>query len=366
MTSDTLSAVISFLIGYIGIGLLVSVHELGHYVTARKCGIKVESVSFGFGPKIYQWQKHDTLFKICIIPIGGSTKLAGRKDLLNSLYKQEKHVESNEEGSLYGTKPWKRIITYLSGPLSNFLFAVLCYTLMLVIPTVTRVLPAKILLTSDSSEYSGSVCAAGEAGLISGDTVTAINGLEVKDFFEMRNMLIAAANDESVEISTVRGTFTVYPVDHQFGILPFGQYENKAIKGMNLFKAIRLSFKECLLDTRNFILSLEKLFSGKKKMSETIGGTFYTSEVLGQMTASSFKSSFNLGIRTVLYLMATVSVSLGFANMLPITALDGGLILISLVEMITKKTWSPKVYISLQILGLSVIFVIIPVIRFLF
>lgn len=367
MTSNFWSYIFFILVGALGLDVLIGVHEIGHYIVAKLCKIKVESVSFGFGPTLFKWSRKNTVFKICLVPFGGATKLAGRKDLLKALYNNDKRVIDCEEGSLYKTKPLKRIVTYLAGPLFNLLFAILCYTVLLIIPTVSRTLPARILLTSDSTgQYYSQVCAAKDAGLVSGDTVTAINGQEVTDYFEMQSLLISAKDDEFAVISTPRGQFNVYPIEQQFGILPFSEYENKVTKGKNLGNALSLAFKECIVDTKNFATSLIKIFSGRNKVSETIGGSLVTSESIGEIATKSFRSSFNTGIRTVLYLMASVSISMGFANMLPITALDGGLILISFVEMFTRKTWSPKVYITLQVLGLVVIFVLIPVIKWFF
>ena len=105
------------------------------------------------------------------------------------------------------------------------------------------------------------------------------------------------------------------------------------------------------------------LFLGRNKLSETLGGTFSTSENMGMITEHGFSVSFGTGIRVVLFLLASVSISLGLANLLPITALDGGLILISFAEMIAGHSLRPRTYIVLQVTGLVIVLVLIPVLR---
>ena len=103
------------------------------------------------------------------------------------------------------------------------------------------------------------------------------------------------------------------------------------------------------------MVSLFNVIKGSASASETLGGTFAASQSIGMLTTSGFAHGFNSGIRIMLYLLASVSISLAVANLLPIPALDGGLILLSLAELITGRTFHPKMYLTLQIVGVVII-----------
>ena len=94
---------------------------------------------------------------------------------------------------------------------------------------------------------------------------------------------------------------------------------------------------------------------GQNSVHGTVAGTFSASSSIGEMTASGFNRSFNTGLRTALYLLAVVSTSLAVVNLLPLPSLDGGLILLSLIELIKGKNSSPKVYMAFQALGFVLI-----------
>ena len=107
-----------------------------------------------------------------------------------------------------------------------------------------------------------------------------------------------------------------------------------------------------------------QVISGSSKAKETLGGTIAASESIGLLTTQGFSSGFITGIKTVLFLLASVSISLCVANLLPIPALDGGLMVQCIAELITKKTFHPKFYLTLQIIGLTIIFLAIGLLTF--
>lgn len=289
--------------------------------------------------------------------------MAGQDDLKYAIKQKKNHIENCEEGSIYGVSPIKRILTYLAGPLMNLLFALLCFTVLLLMPVLERYYTPKIGLASDYSDYYGvTECAASKAGLLSGDTVYTINGIEVYEYNDIKNLLVSYSHDSEVVFETDRGIFTVVPEDGLFGIIPY-EIDYRSVGGKSLKDAIRLSFKECFENISIFLDSVVSVIQGKSSVGDTLSGTIEASEQIGVISQNAFRADFNAGLRIVIYLVGTISVSLGVANMLPISALDGGLILISLVELITGRTFSPKVYVTLQIVGLVTILVVIPLLR---
>ena len=89
----TWSGILSILIGFLGIGIMILVHEFGHAFAARACGITVEALSFGFGPAVFKWTRGETKYIIRAIPFGGSCKMSGGDDITNAISQKKKHIE---------------------------------------------------------------------------------------------------------------------------------------------------------------------------------------------------------------------------------------------------------------------------------
>ena len=437
--SFTWSSILSILIGFLGIGIMILVHEFGHAFAARACGITVEALSFGFGPAIFKRTRGETQFIIRAIPFGGSCKMSGGDDIQNAITQKKKHIESYEDGSIWSVGPVKRIIAYAAGPLANIIFAFLCYAILMTMPTIVSVNPARVALSSDyPSLVQNYSTAAYDAGIRTGDSILSIEGIAVSNYNEMQQALAQVKDRESVSIVTDRGSFTVHPENGVFGFLPFQETvvghvvsdspEKKAglkvrdriisangkpvtnmmdllvasiesdritfevlrdgktveisfdnptsslnftlvqmtvtIKGINFFKALWMSGRECFSNFRQSIVSLVNVIRGKASAGETLGGTFAASQSIGMLTTNGFAHGFNSGIRIALFLMASVSISLAVANLLPIPALDGGLILVSLAELVTRRTFHPRFYLTLQIVGTIMIVTAIALLSF--
>ena len=435
----TWSGILSILIGFLGIGIMILVHEAGHALAARACGITVEALSFGFGPALFKWTRGETKFIIRAIPFGGSCKMSGGDDITNAISQKKKHIESYEDGSIWSVSPVKRIIAYAAGPAANIIFAFLCYALLMTMPTSVSVDPARVALASDYptlvQDYS---TAAYEAGIRTGDTIISVEGTAVSTFPELQQALAQVKDRESVTIVTDRGTFTVHPENGVFGFLVFREAvvghvnsdtpEKKAglkardrivsangkpvtnmmdlleasgssdhitfevqrgsetvaisfdnptsglnftlvsqtvtVPGINFFKALASSVRECFSNFAQSIVSLFNVIRGKSAAGETLGGTFAASQSIGMLTTSGFAHGFNSGIRIALFLLASVSISLAVANLLPIPALDGGLILVSFAELVTGRTFHPRMYLVLQIVGTIMIVTAIVLLSF--
>ena len=437
--SFTWSSIVSILIGFLGISVMILVHEIGHMMAARACGIRVEALSFGLGPALFKWGKNDTKYIIRAIPFGGSCKMSGGDDIQNAIRQNKKHIESYEDGSIWSVGPIKRIIAYAAGPLFNIIFAFLCYALLLTIPTIVSVYPSRIVLSSDyPALYNVESTPASEAGIRTGDTILSIDGNAVSNYPEITSQLSLVKNNESVVIETDRGTFTVHPKDGSFGFLPYQEAviahveadtpEKKAglkngdiitavngkevtnmfdlleaaqttdyitmtvrrgdkdvevgfdnpgtslnitlvqqtvkVKGSNFFSALLVSSRECFSIFTQSVRSLFNVIRGKASAGETLGGTFAASQSIGMLTTKGFAHGFNSGMRIVLFLLASVSISLAVANLLPIPALDGGLIIVSLAELITRRTFHPKMYLTLQVVGTVMIVLAITLLSF--
>lgn len=137
------------------------------------------------------------------------------------------------------------------------------------------------------------------------------------------------------------------------------------IMDTGLTQAFSMSLRQCAFEVKMFQHALGLLLTGQAKISEILSGAFRASESIGSLTFAGFSSGFSAGMCMMLYLFSSVSLSLGVANLLPIPALDGGFIIISFIEMITRRTFSERFYFFIQITGLILLLVVLPIARIL-
>ncbi len=138
------------------------------------------------------------------------------------------------------------------------------------------------------------------------------------------------------------------------------------ILDINFIDSLSMALKQCVFEVKMFDHAMGLLLTGQAKLSEILSGAFRASESIGILTFEGFSNGFTAGICMFLYLFASVSLSLGVANLLPIPALDGGFIIISFTEMITRKTFSEKFYLIIQISGLILLLAVLPIARILY
>ncbi|MFA7167293.1 MAG: RIP metalloprotease RseP [Sphaerochaetaceae bacterium] len=187
---------LKYLIGYIGIGVVVIVHELGHFFVARLCGISVEVFSFGFGPKLWGRQSGHTEFRLSLIPFGGYCRMKGSDDLQRALETKSKTFVQTEAGSLFSVSPFRRLLTYGAGPLANFLLASLVYAVLASVPTQVLSTPAVIVTVNDyPTIFQDSDSNAALYGLKSGDLVLSFDQQPIADYQQLEGLLASASKD---------------------------------------------------------------------------------------------------------------------------------------------------------------------------
>ncbi len=199
-----------YLIGLMGIGLVVLIHEVGHLVAARACKIDVEVFSFGLGPKLWGKNHKGTDYRISAFPLGGYCRLKGSDDLRRALLQQDKTFKHIEQGSLFSVHPFKRIVTYLAGPLLNVVFAILLYTLLASIPTsVLSTEPVIALVDEYPSLFNSATSPAREGGLLTGDRVTHLNGKPVRDWEELEERLLSSVGVQMFTVEREEDVLTI-------------------------------------------------------------------------------------------------------------------------------------------------------------
>ncbi|MFP4375663.1 MAG: site-2 protease family protein [Spirochaetales bacterium] len=197
--------IVNILIGLVGLGIVVFIHELGHLVAAKAVGIEVEAFSLGWGKKLIGYTWRGTEYRISVFPVGGYCKMKGEQSYAAALDNDEQEIPE-EEGSFFTAAPWKRIVTLLAGPLSNLVLAILILSVIWWFGFTTETFPNRVILASDYPELEAteelqgdgqaSPSPADSAGIESGDYVISIAGQEVDSYGEIQQIIAQNALTE--------------------------------------------------------------------------------------------------------------------------------------------------------------------------
>lgn len=200
----------SILLGILGLGIVVFIHELGHLLGAKAVGIEVEAFSLGWGKKLIGRTWRGTEYRLSLLPLGGYCKMKGEKMLQGALEKGEETIPK-EPGTLFGVSPFRRILTYLAGPFGNFFFAILLFALVWQIGFTTYTYSNRVVLTDDYPLFSSSTPSPARLGGIeTGDRIIEVAGREVAHFDDLREALSAKPEDTLDVVVQRNGTeFTV-------------------------------------------------------------------------------------------------------------------------------------------------------------
>ena len=320
--------------------ILVFVHELGHFLVARMLGVKVDEFSLGFGKEL--WGKFDskgTRWKICAIPLGGYCKFFGDEDAasvsesdkLNSLSEDEKkHVFQLMPPSL-------RILIAFAGPAANYVFAILVFAAIFFSFGKMTYPPVVGDVVVDGAAY--------KAGVLKGDRILEINGHEIKDFNDIRyevdlavdgnvNVKLLRNGEEktlSFDLINMTDTDTLDGQALERPMLGIKSVSNIELshESLSLFEALRDATIETWDITVATLRGVGQMISGKRS-GDDVGGIIRIAEMSGDITKQN-------GILDFIVFMALLSINLGLINLFPIPLLDGGHIVICLVEMVTRR-----------------------------
>ena len=335
---------ITIISALIVLGLLIFVHELGHFLVAKRAGVGVTTFSLGFGPRLLGLKRGGTDYRLSAIPLGGFVRMVGEHP--------GEEVAPEDIPRSFSHKPvsW-RLAIVAAGPLSNVLFALLAYYLVLVfwgLPTMTT-------LVGDVVKDQP----AAQAGVLKGDRVLSIDGRVLENWGDM----VTAIQDsqgrpvgmvlnrqgrqvhlvlrpQPVEIKDVFGDrHQVYRV----GIMAGGEALTKVVGPL---EAVGLAAKKTYMAGELIAMSVIKLIQRKVAM-DTLGGPIMIAQVAGEAARQ--------GVAPLLDLAALLSVNLAILNLLPIPALDGGHVFFFLVEAITRRPVSLAVREKAQQVGMALL-----------
>lgn len=304
--------------------LLIFIHELGHFITAKACGVKVNEFALGMGPALFKKQKGETLYALRAIPIGGYCAMEGED-------------EESEDARAFNNKPaWKKAIIVVAGAAMNLL---LCVLFLIIISLYTGTVTTTIDQVTDGSP-------AAEAGIRHGDKIVAVDNKPVEDWTQLVNAIAGA--EEQVRVKLERGGETLTVTSdltkgedgrQVIGIVPVREH--------NVLAAIKTGTMNTWDMTKMMGQTFKQLFTGDVSVKELTGpvGIVY-----------AVNDTAKYGFVYLLYLTALISLNLAIVNMLPLPALDGGRLLFIIVRKITGRAITDEMEGKVHFIGILLLF----------
>lgn len=328
-------SVLIMIIGFLLVlGPLVTVHELGHYLVGRWCGVKADAFSVGFGRELFGWtDRQGTRWKVSALPLGGYVQFAGDMNPASQPTAEWLALPEDERKRTFQAQPlWQRALIVAAGPLTNFAVAVailaafnFAYGKMIVPPVISAVV-----------ENS----AAAEAGLAPGDRIVAVDGLAVETFDDLRNrivpnpgadvVLVVKRGDHALEMHFV--VPQVIETDRFGNKFRVGRLGIMSVSGevipVGPLEAMWLGVRQTGDIVGMMVQGIGQIITGRRTVDE-LGGPIKIAKYSGEQLS--------LGWQAFAYFVALISINLAFINLLPIPALDGGHLAFYAAEAVRRK-----------------------------
>ncbi len=306
------------------LGIVVFVHELGHFLAARWAGVRVDTFSIGFGPAIVKWHdKRGTLWKIACLPLGGYVSIYGQEDMFN----RKKYAELSAEkkkGHYLSAPAWKQFIIIAAGVFMNFILAWAIYTSLFMFQprlVANSQLPVIGQVIQESVAF--------KAGVKPGDTIVRIDDEKITNWGEVILAKELASNRDA-DVIIVREDKLVNvklsPAE-RWGMVADGSKKADPER-QGLFRAMYSGARKTYYESKTLLVVLKQIVTGERS-SKQLGSFITIAEYSGAAMAAGFF--------TLLSLIALLSVNLGILNLLPLPVLDGGYLLILIIEGITRR-----------------------------
>ncbi len=323
------------------LSVLIFVHELGHFIAAKACGVRVTEFALGMGPAILKRQGKETLYALRLFPIGGYCAMTGEDE------------EIADDPKAMRNKPvWMRMIIIVAGSAMNMLLGLILVAIIVSFSNIPSTTVAQF------DENATSI----HCGLQVDDKIIAVNGERISDYTAMSTALSRCYNEDTVSLTVLRNgqevilqnvTFPTEEVDEglSYPMVDFLVYRAKKTPGV----VIKQIFLQTGAYVTSIVNSLADMISGRVSL-KYVSGPVGISSVISQ--AASY------GILSLLSVAALISVNLGVMNMLPIPALDGGRFLCLLIEAVIRRPIPPKVEGIIHAVGLVLLLGIMVLVAF--
>ena len=435
-------------LGLIGLGIVVFVHELGHFLAARWMGVHVDAFSLGWGPKLAGFIRGGTEYRVSVFPIGGYCRMKGEEAFKAALERGDEDMP-REPGSFYGAAPWRRIVIALAGPAANLVFAFIVAVVIASAGYTIRTAGNKVILASEYPLFGNPVTGlpAEKAGIRTGDRIVSINDVETKMYSQIQEIIFRSAEKplrlrverdsgqtelvvvpvldretgagrvglyawidpvvERVEsggaayvaglspgdrILSVNGT----PVEHDIGfqktlmdrprllrmdidrngvqqqleVIPTWDTDGNPnlgitfksmafrIQAEGLPDALSKGYADTWTTISGTLQGLAGLFRGNIKVANAVSGPARITYMVGTVASRGLREGWAAGLSQLFNFLSLLSVGLFIMNLMPIPLLDGGQILLFIVEGVRRKPLKLRTVYRYQAVGMAVVLAI--------
>jgi regulator of sigma E protease len=322
-------------------GMLIFIHELGHYAAARAFGVPVTEFAIGFGPKLLSHvsKKTGIKYSLRLVPFGGFVSMVGEDE------------ESDNENAINRKPYWQRFIILVSGAFMNLLAGIVAMSILVMTSTT--------LPSSTIYEFADSAVTP-QYGLEADDTIIKVGGTRVHIANDMVYEIMRKGT-KPVDITVKRGNETVvlkdvvFPTITEQGIL-FGTVDFYVTSEVKTFgNVLKQSFWRSYSTVKMIWESLFDLVTGKYGLSQ-VSGPVGVTEAIGEAAQESLPD--------LVYLCAVISLNLGIVNLLPLPALDGGRVVFLAVDAIRRKPVDPKYEGYVHFVGIILLMALMVVVTF--
>ena len=336
-----LSGISTFLVTLVVLSILVIVHEFGHFIVAKRTGVRVEKFSVGFGPEIFGITLGATRYLISLIPLGGYVKLAG----------ETQGEIKGERWEYLSRSAGERARIIIAGPLLNYLLAFLIFSFVFIVGSPTLTSTVGEVMTGYPAE---------EAGLRPGDRIIEINSHPV-DYWEDVTRIVHTNKEPEIEVLVEReGNFidlmvkprqqelkTIFGSKKKIGLMGIMPTDEIVYVRYGIIKSFYMGAKKIFNLTYVTYRVLWASLTGAVPFKESVAGPVGIFYITGKIA--------RLGIVYLLQFMAVISASLAIFNILPVPVLDGGHLLFLAIERLRRKPLSLKVQENITQIGLALL-----------
>mgnify|MGYP000168038805 CR=1 FL=1 len=347
-----MSTLVTILIAIVLFGILILVHELGHFFAGRMVGIQPKEFSIGMGPVILSRERKGIKYNLKALPIGGSCLFLGE---------DEEHKAS---GAFNNAPVWRRMVTIAAGPVMNFLLGVVLIMVLYMALGIMQIQPV-VDKFNDSDVFSGGNPAQ-EAGLLPGDRIVGVDGAywgDLPDETIIQNVHAALSQGEGapVALTVVREgegelTRTVTPIynaqdnAYQIGIV----FKNEVVK-VGFFRSIAYGFRDAVGAIVTMVTFLGQLIFRGQGAGDVLGPVGIMTEI---------GNAVRMGWEYVINLAIIISLNLGLINLVPFPALDGGRLTLLVVEGIRRKPFNREREGFFHLIGFALLMLLMVLITY--
>ena len=335
----------SIILALIIFSLIILIHELGHFLLAKRGGVTVEEFSLGMGPRLISTVKGGTRYSLKLLPFGGSCMMLGEDEA------------TTEEGSFASKSVWTRISVIAAGPIFNFILA---FVLSVIIIGSIGVDKPVILAVSEGFP-------AAEAGIQKGDTILKMNGTKIRLSREVTNYVTFHQGEDVTFVYEHEGeerTVTLSPEQNEggryiFGLSTVSSYREK----VGAWETLKYSAYEVKYWIQTTISSLKMLFTGQVGINDMSGPVGVVTIIGDTYKESAADGGFYIWLN-MLNISILLTANLGVMNLLPLPALDGGRLVFLIIEAIRRKRIDPDKEGMVHFVGLMLLMVLMIVVMF--